>query len=113
MNIVAATESALAAGLLRFSTAADNIANVSTPGYTPRRVDLRTALSGGVEASVSAAAPALSTYNARGKVSVEPSSVDLAEEAMNLLSSEHDVKVSAAVLRRAHEMSGSLLDVLA
>ena len=115
MNVVAVTESALAAGLLRFQVAAGNLSNISTPGYQPRRVDLRTAADGGTAATVSAREPLLQapTYDAIGRVSETPSGVDLAEEVVELLESRGQVKLSAAVLRNVYETQGSLLDVLA
>jgi flagellar basal body rod protein FlgB len=113
MNIVAVTQSALAAGLLRHQVAAGNLANVSTPGAQPRRVDLRTAADGGVEATVRESEPAFTTYDAFGRDQRVPSGIDVAREVGELVESKHQVKLSAAVLRRATELQGSLVDVLA
>jgi hypothetical protein len=113
MNIVAVSSSALAAGLFRHKVAAGNIANLSTPGYQPRRVDLRNSAGGGVEAQLRPAEPPLTTYDAGGKLHTPPSSVDLAEEAAELLGAKEQVMVSSKVLQRAHDLQGSLLDVLA
>lgn len=107
MNIVATTYSALAAGLLRHQSAAEQFVRSTLPSSS------NTAATAAPEAQ-SPSTPAATTYDSRGRVlQEEDSSEDMVAAAAELLSSKEQVEVSAATLRKALEMQGSLLDVLA
>ena len=90
--------SGLQAGALLLSATADNVANLDTPGHHSERVDLATAASGGVQASVSLAPGA---------------GVDLVEQVGNLIQGELLYKANAVVLRAGAETDKSLFDALA
>ncbi len=109
LNVVAVTESALAAGMLRQQVAASNIANANTPGYRAQRVEQRTGPGGGVSATVEP--PPEPLYDRRGQTLEQINDVNLAKEAVDLKESQHQVQVNAAALKRAYETQGSLLDI--
>jgi len=86
-----------AADLLLTATA-DNTANLDTPDYHAKRVDLATAPGGGVTASVSRAA--------------QPG-VDLVEQMTNLVTASVTYQANARVLRTAMDTDRSLLNLFA
>jgi flagellar hook protein FlgE len=90
--------SGMQAGGLILSATADNTANLNTPGYRAGRVDLASDASGGVTASVSRAP--------------EPG-VDLAEQAVNLVTGSLLYTANARMLRAGAETERSVIDILA
>lgn len=64
----------------------------------------------GLAASLSRHAAAASSVV---RASLPGGSAELADAAVDLIRAGHDVKVNAAVVKRADETLGSLLDVLA
>ena len=105
MNIVATTYSALAAGLLRHQAAGQSVLRATAPQPVAPQEHL--------ERAFPESTPLSATYDARGKLDQGSSSDDLVGAAVELLRAEDQVEVSASVLQRAHEIQGSLLDVLA
>lgn len=101
MNIIAVTQSALAAGMLRQEMAAGRMIRAMTPAPNAAPTP---------SAPADLSAPPV--YDARGRVPAERP-VDLPREVVEFQSAGQQVKISAAILERAHDLQGSLLDVLA
>jgi hypothetical protein len=104
MNVVATTSSALAAGLLRFEMAGQRVTAAASPATAP-------AADAGAAAGTGSGA--LAVYDARGRVASGGTTDEMVDAVGDLLSAQSDVRVDAAVLKRAWDMQGSLLDVLA
>jgi hypothetical protein len=104
MNVVATTSSALAAGLLRFEMAGQRVTAAASPATAP------VADAGDAAGTGSGA---LAVYDARGRVASGGTTDEMVDAVGDLLSAQSDVRVDAAVLKRAWDMQGSLLDVLA
>ena len=110
MDVIATTTSSLSAGMFRFQHAAGRIAQASLPASDSGLP----VLAGDPAAGVPGVPVApLSTYDFFGRAPAASSSDDLVGAVADLLSAQHDVEINVAVLKRAHEMQGSLLDVLA
>ena len=80
----------------RLAVAADNLANLSTPGYRARQ--------------------ALQTNSGRGPVvavKVTDQPVDLVREMLNQRRAVYDAKANAIALRTQNEMLGTVIDLLA
>jgi len=104
MNVVATTSSALAAGLLRFEMAGQRVTAAASPATAPA-ADAGDA--GGTGSG------ALAVYDARGRVASGGTTDEMVEAVGDLLGAQSDVRVDAAMLKRAWDMQGALLDVLA
>lgn len=99
--------SGMASNARRTQVAADNIANITTPGFIPKEV---------VTTSVLARARGASGYQAGGVrtfvkpdvalsvASLELSNVDVADEYTRLIQARAAYKASAAVVRTGSEM---------
>jgi hypothetical protein len=104
LNVVASTSSALAAGLLRFELAGARATQ---------------AAAGSIDPELAAGEPsgdgsfALPLYDAHGRTTTPPASDDLVSAVGELLRAKQGVEVDAALLKRVHELQGTLLDVLA
>lgn len=99
-----AARSGLAAESLRVEVAAQNIANASTEGYVPKRVE-QTALAdtGGVSAVVRpVTSPQLYTAG---------SQVDIVKETTTLIQAQAAYKANLAVIATVDDMTDSLLDI--
>jgi flagellar hook-associated protein FlgK len=90
--------SGMSAADLLLSATADNTANLDTPDYHAKRVDLATAATGGVTATVSRAPDA---------------GVDLVEQMTNLVTASVVYQANARVLRTAMDTDRAVLDILA
>ena len=90
--------SGMSAADLLMAATADNVANLDTPGYHAKRVDLAASPGGGVAATVSRAPAA---------------GVDLVDQMVNLVTAPVVYQANARVLRTAMEMDRTVLDVLA
>lgn len=104
INVVASTSSALAAGLLRFELAGARATQAAAGSIDPGVAADESSGDGGF---------ALPIYDARGRTATAPSSDDLVAAVGELLRSRQGVEVDAALLKRVHEVQGTLLDVLA
>lgn len=87
--------SGIQSALRRLDIAANNIANLNTPGYRAQRAEF--------EAAVTEA-------NARQDAAETPSNVNLAEEQVNLLTSEVSVRANINAIRAQDEIFRQLLD---
>ncbi|MEM9358983.1 MAG: flagellar basal body protein [Pseudomonadota bacterium] len=96
--------SGLAAEALRFEVAARNIANASTDGYVPQRVEQSSVGSGGtVRADV---------RTVTNSVSGSPPRVDLLREATTLVQAKAAYEANLAVISAVDDMTQSLLDAI-
>jgi flagellar hook-associated protein FlgK len=111
MDVFGIALSGMNAASAMLGTAAANIANVDTPGYQPRRVNLATGPDGTgvVVDSVTFDSTAASPVDAGGHQS---SGVDLATELVNVDRAKFLYDANAMVVRTADQMLGGLLDVL-
>lgn len=101
-----ASVSGLRAHELMFAAGANNVANVSTPGFRAQAPQLAAAPAGGVE--VTAVGP-----RRAADAPADRSDVALAEEMPGLIVAEHGYRANATAVRTQDEMAGALLDVLA
>jgi len=95
MDILSIGLSGLTSSRLRALDAANNLANLNTPGYGVKP---------GEKAPV--------TVNAQGDT-VELSSVDIPEEAIALRREENATRASAAIIRTGDEMMKETIDLIA
>lgn len=92
--------SGLTAQKQRLGATANNVANALTEGYTPLEANLHSqGNNGGVAATVSEKAGS--------------DSVDLTEEAVNLITTKAAFKANLAVIKTQDDMIGALLDTIA
>lgn len=85
------------------ATAAGNIANLDTPGYRARRVNLVTGPAG---EGVQIQGVTLDTGEARG----DESNVDVAHEAVTMIRARTLYNANAVVVKVASDITGTLLD---
>jgi flagellar hook protein FlgE len=90
------------------NTAANNIANLNTPGYRASHVDLVELSGGGVAVGGGRPDTAPAPVSADGKAG---SNVDLATEMVSLIQSRNLYSANAMVVKTADRMVGSLLDM--
>ncbi len=100
-NGLSVATSALSAATTRAEVSANNVANLQTPGYQPKRVIQEEAVNansigGGVSARVEDGADR----------------VDLSREAVEQISVAQDVKVAVQLVRAQDEQLGTLLDLM-
>jgi len=97
MDVLSIAASGLQAAQARMNVAANNIANLSTPGYKAQRVDLAAAPSGGVD---------VEGIQSTGQA------VDPATAFTNFRQAALIYGANAMVVKMADQMYGSLLDIL-
>jgi flagellar basal-body rod protein FlgB len=90
--------SGLNAALLRMDAAANNIANVQTPGYRRQFVEQEALAEGGVAASVGQA---------------QEATANLADDLVQQMVAAYSFKANLRTIQTQHVMLGSLLDVTA
>lgn len=95
-DVILNAVSGVRAGSRGMAVAATNIANSLTPDYHPQEVVNEALPTGGVES----------------RVETSPSvGVDLAEEAVRMISSEIAIKANLQVIRSSNQTKGLLLDI--
>lgn len=100
LALTSIAQSGLQAAQLRMDSSAHNVANMNTPGFRRQVVEQQAAPApGGVQARVSGQAGA--------------PGVALEQEAVAQLGATYAFQANVLVLRRANEMAGSLLNLLA
>lgn len=104
LNVVATTTSALAAGMLRFERAGQRVTAAAAPAADP---------AAGAPEDGDLEPVALAVYDARGRMTTKGSTDEMVEAVGELLRAQNDVSVDAAMLKRAWDVQGALLDVLA
>lgn len=116
-DVFSAAISGMATNAVRATVAANNIANVNTPGFKASRATVA-ASSGQPEIHISESArpgAKLQTSDGlpEGAKLEETANVDLAEEFVQLQIAEYGYKANAAVIRTQDEILGTVLDILA
>ncbi|HEY4708245.1 MAG TPA: flagellar basal body rod C-terminal domain-containing protein [Thermodesulfobacteriota bacterium] len=91
---------------------AHNVANSNTDGFKRTSVAFKEAANGGVYASTSIDRKPGPAYQVNGVI-YEASNVDIATEAVSLMTARHMLSVNIAAFRTADEMTESLLDTFA
>ena len=86
-------------------TAANNLANISTPGYGPKRVEATAVNSGGVRGAVNEASPA-----EIDEAFIPGTAVDVTNEMVTMISAVSAYRANLAVLRSADDAERALLD---
>lgn len=86
-SVQSALERAMDGVALRQRVAAQNIANVMTPGYHAQQVSFESSLSSALAAGQDPSQTALSVTEAPGEVNEQGNSVDLATESTSLMKS--------------------------
>lgn len=101
----------------RVSAAAKNIANVSTPGYQPEKVEATSVVTGQSPANAyqpggvqSVTRTALVDVN--GVVGMQPSATDLGTEFANMIMAEKAYSASLKAMSVAEDMTENLFDVV-
>jgi flagellar hook protein FlgE len=89
-------QSGMGAAMLRLGAAANNIANVSTPGYRREAVQQQALPEGGVDSSIGRDAE-------RGD--------DLAEDVVQQMIASYSFKANLRVIQTQNDITGSLLDL--
>ena len=89
----------------RLAVTANNVANLQTDGFAPRRVLGVEAPGGGVQSVVSLQA---SLAGLDGNLGVN--NIDLVAESVSMITSVRAFEANAAVIRTEHKMVGSFLD---
>jgi len=88
LNALSKAFAGLQASSRKLESSANNVANLSTPGFRANR---------GVETAKSGP--------------VEPSNVDLAKEAVAQITAVHAFKANANVIKAVDKMTGTILDI--
>lgn len=91
------SQSGIRLGMQRVAVAASNLVGASDPDYERLRVEPVAAATGGVEA----------------RVTSDGDSVELTDEALEMLEGQAEVAVNSRVLWVEQQMEGFLLDVVA
>lgn len=104
--LTAIAQSGLQAAQARLGTAAHNVANHQTPGFTRQVVQAQARAEGGVVVRLSQASQ--TGAQAGGQVGG-----DLTQDVVDQLAAKHSFMANVAVLKTADQMMGSLLDTKA
>lgn len=105
VNILNIASSGLNAASAQMATAARNIANMDTPGYRAKRVNLATGPGGqGVQVA--------RVTEDTSEVRSDESNVDLAHEAVSMIRARTLYNANAVVVKLASDITGTLLDTL-
>ena len=105
--------SALAYDALRLEVGANNVANAATDGFAASRVLGRDRLGGGVQASVTVLNTPGSSTGDHDLFVQRRSNTDIEAETVSRASAFRAFEASAAMIKVAERMAGSLFDVLA
>lgn len=107
--------SALGAFGKKLEVTANNLANVNTEGFKKSRAIFQEANQSGVTVTVSRVdTPGASIPSEDGTEKMnESSNVDVAEEIVNLITTQHGFQANLKAIKADEEMLGSLYDILA
>jgi len=122
-QITGIAASAMTAAQTRLSVAADNIVNSASAGaedttFRPRRAVPQAAPGGGVRVDIRPTEPpfqrvfAPDSPDADAEGFLAAPNVSLVQESVNIITAEAAFRAGAALLARADDLSGALLDVL-
>ncbi len=108
---------ALHAFSTRQQATAHNIANVNTDGFDPQRVDLEERQNGGVEAQLhqpSEPFPAeAAMFPHQQDMEPQPSATDLAQEMVDMITTENAYTANAKMLSSQASMHGKFINEIA
>lgn len=108
MDAIATALSGMQAASLQLDVAANNVANVSTPGFRPDQVALASAAGGGVAARVvPGPAPVLL---AGVPAEAQPSGTDLISELETMIAAPIAYAANARIVSTSEQMNGYLFD---
>lgn len=108
MDAIASALSGMRAASLQLDVSANNVANASTPGFRPSRVDLSTSPGGGVSAQISQdPAPILLPGVPAGS---QPSGTDLVSETVTMMTEPFAYAANARIVSASEQMTASLFD---
>ena len=108
MDIFSIALSGMQAAQTQMNVAAQNVANLDTPGYQPARADLVDLSGGGVAVShISQTSPT----DPKTADPAEGSNVDLATEMVNMTRASLLYSANAAVIKIGQKTTGALLDM--
>lgn len=106
-----ASVSGVNAGRIMQSVAAENIANMNTKDYTPKRVDL-SSTGNGVAASISESdQPTLSFTSFDGTTTTVPN-VDLLDETVAIKQADVQIEFNVAAIKMQNDSLGKIVDML-
>lgn len=91
---------------------ANNIANINTDNYKKYIVHLKEAKNGGVNVSVTKNIDSSNTPEPNNVKITNPSNVNLAEESVNQILAENQLKANVTTLKTSIEMEKEILDIL-
>ena len=103
MNSISTALSGIQAASARLDNAANNIANLNTPGFSARE-PVQSSSGAGVDVSFSSTSPSLNT---------QTSNVDVPAQVVEVLTDKHSVEAASAVIRTQDSLTKSLLDIVA
>lgn len=101
MSVSSIAGSGLFASMRELEVSASNVANASTPGFSPSQAVLSAAAGGGVASRVEAAPITGSLL----------SGTDLVAETVNAISAQRSFMANLTVLRAEQEMTSALVDL--
>jgi flagellar hook protein FlgE len=108
MDAFATAVSGMQAASSQLDVTADNIANMSTPGYRPREVSLESAAAGGVTSLVTEGpAPILLPGVPPAE---QPSGTDLVPEMADLLAAPIAYEANMRIASASEQMTANLFD---
>jgi flagellar hook protein FlgE len=99
VRVSSSASSGMFASMTELAVTASNVANLSTPGYSPARVVRSAVREGGV--SVRVEAPPMTSAILSG--------TDLVNETINLISAQRSFQANLVVLNAEQEMSASIV----
>ncbi|MEN6319658.1 MAG: flagellar basal body rod C-terminal domain-containing protein [Syntrophaceae bacterium] len=112
--------SALGSFLKKVDVTANNIANINTNNFKKSRADMEEAYPSGVKVSISqvntpgdSLPPDEALSPSEKKQNQESSNVNLAEELVNLITTEHAVSANIKTITAEDEMQKTLIDIVA
>ncbi len=108
MDVFGIALSGMQAAQTQLNATANNLANLSTPGYQAQRIDLVDISGGGVAVSGITRDTTPAGIDSNGKPA---SNVDLSSEMVNLTRAQLLYSANAAVIRVGQKMTGALLDM--
>ena len=106
--------SAIAAFRKKMDVTSNNIANANTDGFKKSRTTFEEVSTGGVKANVQeVTTPGINkeTIQNNRLIETESSNVDLAEELVEMISTQTAYGANLKSLKASNEMLGSLLDI--
>lgn len=110
MSVIATALSGVNAGQTRLATAANNIANATTPGYQMQDVVQTAQQGGGVRADVVERSPASRAFEETANASPD---VSLEAQVVESKLASYDVQANLKVLKTQKELDKALLDIQA